>query len=105
MQYRKGDIVTLRGRVKHDGDGTKERLFIDVIGSHETLWMAPKDIELAQAHFEIGDRVTWDGGNGEILAISDDHAWIGRGGGDYCTRLFGSIQRSDDIPEGEENAA
>lgn len=105
MQYRKGDIVTMRGTVKHDSDGTKERLFIDVIGGHETLWLAPKDITLIQPHFEVGDGVLWENGLGEILAISGDHAWIEYGNGNYCTRMLSTIQRSASQPEGETDAA
>lgn len=108
MQFRKGDIVSVRCVVKHNMDGSKERVFIDVKGSYETLWMEPEDVTLVRPFFEVGDAVRWgdrDGDKGEILGIAGEHAWIDLGNGDYCTRHFSAIQRDPMFAEVEEDAA
>ncbi len=109
MNFRKGDTVSLQGIVKHNFDASDadKRVFVDVIGSHETLWLKPDDITLVGQLFEVGDSARWlvsgDADTfqyGVILAINDGHAWIDMGGGDYCTRLLTAIERvevSDDI--------
>ena len=98
MNYRKGDVVSVQGVVKHDfnKDDPEHRVFVDIPGTYETLWMEPSSLTLVQHHFEIGDSVTWDEhGAGIIHAIKDHHAWIGMASGDYCTRLLTSIKRAD----------
>lgn len=96
MTYRKGDRVSIQGIVKHN-QGDDKRIFIDVVGSYETLWMEPGHLTLVTPLFEIGDKCKWgDHGRGDILSIANDHAWIiTAGGGDYCTRLLTSIERVD----------
>jgi len=99
MNYRKGDKVSVLGIVKHNQNEDKN-IFVDVIGSHETLWLEPKDMTLVAPMFEVGDECQWGGtgeslGIGTVLAISDGHAWIDRGGGDYCTRMLTTIERVD----------
>ncbi len=103
MNFRKGDTVSLQGVIKHNYDETDsdKRVFVDVIGSHDTLWMKPEDITLVGQLFEVGDSARWlvSGGQevsyqyGTVLAINDDHAWIDLGNGDYCTRLLTTIER------------
>ncbi len=107
MNFRKGDTVSLQGTVKHNFDATDtdKRVFVDVVGSHETLWLKPDDITLVRYAFEVGDSARWlveenTYQYGTILAINEGHAWIDMGGGDYCTRLLTAIERvevSDDI--------
>ena len=101
MKFRKGDIVSLRGTVKHNFDPydceKDTRVFVDIVGSHETIWIKPEDVTLVQPMFEIGDQVRWDEhGAGTIVAINDGHAWIGMESGDYCTRLLTAIERMPD---------
>ena len=104
MKFRKGDIVSLRGTVKHNFDpcdGEKDtRVFVDIVGSHETIWIKPEDLKLIQQVMEVGDSVRWPHHvhadkflYGVILAISDGHAWIDYGIGEYCTRTTTSIER------------
>lgn len=104
MKFRKGDTVSIRGTVKHNFDPTgadpDKRVFVDIIGSHETAWMKPEDVKLVAQTFEVGDEVRWlqNAGeglflSGEILAISGEHAWIGMPDGIYCTRTFSAIER------------
>ncbi len=102
MELRKGDKVSVTGTVKYTP--TKgERVFVKIEGSHEELWCSPDAVKLVQAKFDIGDRVGFDYGpstmDGEILAVSGEHAWIDLGTGEYCTRHFGSITR---LPEPAE---
>ena len=98
MKYRQGDKVSVLGIVKHNQSDDK-RVFVDVIGSHDTLWLEPKDMTLVAPMFEVGDRCDWevDGGRngGIILAVSDGHAWINLDGGYYCTRMLTTIERID----------
>lgn len=113
MNFRKGDTVSLLGLVKHnfepDRDDADKRVFVDLIGSHETVWIRPVNLKLVRQVFEVGDHVRWlqNAGeglflSGEILAISGEHAWIGMSDGNYCTRMLTSMERvdisSDDIP-------
>ena len=97
MQLRKGDKVSVIGTVKFDQKGD-DRIFVKIDGSHEDLWVAPSVVKLVQQMFEVGDRVCWGAPamDGEIIAISGDHAWIELAGENYCTRHFGSITR---LPE------
>ena len=107
MNYRKGDKVSVLGIVKHNQNEDKN-IFVDVIGSHDTLWLKPEDMTLVEPMFEVGDGCTFTytstgagetTGTGVILAISDGHAWIDRGGGDYCTRMLTTIERVDSDEE------
>jgi hypothetical protein len=103
MNFRKGDTVSLRGTVKHDfspdGKDGDKRVFVDLIGTHETVWIKPEDLTLVGQMFEVGDSVRWQNAGeelflyGVILAISDGHAWIDYGQGEYCTRMLTSVER------------
>ena len=93
-KFKKGDVVSLQGTIKHDQGDEEKNIFVDVIGAHDTLWMKPQDMTLVQPFFEVGDAVCWgDQGSGIVHAINDGHAWIGMASGDYCTRLLSTIQR------------
>lgn len=95
QKFRKGDVVSVRGVVKHE-QGDDERIFVDIIGCHDTVWLKPTDMTLVQPMFEIGDSIYWgEHGAGIILAIQDGHAWIGMESGDYCTRLLTAIERAE----------
>jgi hypothetical protein len=103
MNFRRGDKVSIVGTVKHnfttDQADPDKRVFVDVDGTHETIWIKPDCVTLKQSHFEVDDRCTWEGWTddpGTILAISEGHAWIDMGGGSYCTRLLTTIERVDD---------
>jgi hypothetical protein len=103
MNYRKGDKVSIVGTVKYTSDG-KEKIFIELPDYHTDIWVRPDVVTLVQADFEVGDKCTWPnldepiGENkhtGTVLAVSDGHAWIDRGSGDYCTRILTTIERVD----------
>lgn len=53
MNFRKGDIVSMRGVVKHNFDKCG-RVFVDVEGCHDTLRLGPERLTLVSAKFEIG---------------------------------------------------
>jgi hypothetical protein len=103
--FRKGDIVTVRGTVEYDYGAAEDKLlFIKVPGFYQSVALSPDQwknagLALVQPRFDVGDDVRWSdrGGNvagqGTILAISNDHAWIDIGGGGYCTRMLGTIER------------
>ena len=106
MNFRKGDKVSLIGIVKHNQSDDKERIFVDIVDSHETVWLKPYELKMVEPLFEVGDQCAWDkdGENsreGTILAINHGHAWIDLGGGDYCTRLLTAIERVE-TPEDEQ---
>ena len=103
MNYRKGDIVSVLGIVRH-GKAEGNYVFVDVTGIHTTVMLEPKEITLVAAKFEVGDKCRLatdtaigcaeDDPVGTILAISDGHAWIEIfPGGNYCTRQLTSIER------------
>jgi len=96
-ELRKGDKVSVTGTVKYTPD-KGERVFVTIEGAHTELWAAQSAVKLVQSAFEVGDRVGWGQPmlTGEIIAINNEHAWIDYGGGNYCTRTFGSIER---LPE------
>ena len=106
MKYRKGDKVSIVGIIKHTPDDDADRIFIAVPDYHADIWVSQKVVTLVQADFEVGDKCQWGGtgeclGSGTVLAISDGHAWIDLGGGDYCTRLLTKIER---IEEDDQSA-
>lgn len=112
MKFRKGDIVSVRGIVKYDERDDSPGIFVDIPGIHSVALFNPRDAQegcltLVQAYFEVGDSVTFTSNgsslNGTIIGISDEHAWIDLGGGDYCTRLLSSIERIE--TEGTADAA
>jgi len=92
MNYRKGDIVSVLGIVRHD-EGDDDGVFVDITDRHDTLWVSPKGLTLVAAKFEVGDKCQFMDFSGIVLAISDGHAWIDMGGGNYCTRQLTSIER------------
>ena len=101
MKLRKGDTVSIIGTVKHTPD-IGERVFIELPDYHTDIWVRQDVVKLMQADFEVGDKCTWIGVgelhfSGIILAINNDHAWIDREDGDYCTRLLTAIERVDDV--------
>ena len=106
MKYRKGDKVSIVGTVKHTPDDG-ERVFIELPDYHSDIWINQESVKLVQANFEVGDKCRWDGLDkcrwdgliadcATVLAISDGHAWIDMGGGNYCTRMLTTIERVDD---------
>lgn len=112
MQFRKGDVVSVNGTVEYDfngGDSDDKLLFIKVSGHFQTMGLTPDyfdgaGLKLVQATFEIGDDVSWPTeasqvGGGVILSISNGHAWIELGGGDYCTRTLTSLTRNEVKPD------
>lgn len=104
MKYRKGDEVTVRAVVKYDQDDDTH-VHLEINGHYQSVMLDKKLITMATPVFEVGDDVSWDAppdhiGGGVILAISNDHAWIELGGGDYCTRMLTSLTRNE-IPSDE----
>lgn len=103
MKYRKGDEVTVRAVVKyHQDDDTHVHLEIE--GHYQSVMLDQKLVMMAKPLFEVGDDVSWDSspqqvGGGVILAISNDHAWIELGGGDYCTRMLSTLTRNETAPD------
>jgi hypothetical protein len=100
--FRKGDKVSVTGIVMYDPSPGKN-IFIDV-GASKDIWVDPDSIQLVQAYFEVGDECSWPGSldqtmTGTALAISNGHAWIDMGDGQYCTRLLTKIDRIDSYPE------
>jgi hypothetical protein len=100
MNYRKGDRVSIVGTIKHT-PATGERVFMELPDYHTDIWVSQDVVTLVQADFEVGDKCSWgnDGTDtyreGTILAISDGHAWIDLGGGNYFTRMLTTIERVD----------
>lgn len=106
MKFRKGDKVSVSGVVEYDHDGSNDVLFFKIPGTYQSIGLTPDQwanagVKLEEPNFVVGDRVTWtDGtGSGEILSLNEGHAWIGMGGGDYCTRMVSTIQRDPDFEE------
>jgi hypothetical protein len=101
MNLRKGDKVSIVGTVKHTPDDG-EHVFIELPDYHSDIWINQESVKLMQADFEVGDKCRWIDRDGliadcaTVLAISDGHAWIDMGGGNYCTRMLTTIERVDD---------
>ena len=104
MAFRKGDKVSIAGIIKHD-EGDNGRVFVRIEDHHEDLWLKTETLKLIQPHFAVDDKCSFNFTNregtdvigvGHILAISDGHAWIDMGGGEYCTRTLTSIERVDE---------
>ena len=102
MKYRKGDVVSVTGTVTHDQREDKE-VFARLDGYYTDIMLPAANFTLVQPRFDVGETVSLNGTEpehiGTILAISDDHAWIILGSGDYCTRMLLSIKRVE--PETE----
>lgn len=103
MKYRKGDAVTVLAVVKFDQDDDTH-VHIEINGHYQSVMLDQKLITMAKPLFEVGDDVSWDAeacqaAGGVILAISNDHAWIELGGGDYCTRMLSTLTRNEVPPD------
>lgn len=108
IKFREGDTVTLSAVVRYNFDPAEdEHVALDVPGSiSSNLWAKPEAVIIARQVIVIGDRVKFivpagpSGSekwiSGLVLAISNDHAWIDLGGGEYATRLLSSIQRDEE---------
>lgn len=105
MKYRKGDQVTVRAVVKFNQDDDTH-VHLEINGHYQSVMLDQKLITMTMPVFEVGDDVSWLqpdpslSAGGVILAISDDHAWIELGGGDYCTRMLSTLTR-DEVPSDE----
>lgn len=112
MQFRKGDIVSITAAVEYDFNGADHNdalLFLKVPGNYQSLGLTRDhfdrtNLKLVQPIFEVGDDVSWPAeatqtGGGVILSISNGHAWIELGGGDYCTRMLTSLTRNEVVPD------
>jgi hypothetical protein len=86
-EFRKGDIVTLRGRVEYvfSGEDGDSNVTVKVDGHYGQLYISPGQVTLVHHVFEIGDRVRsvrgadgrrLHGGPGQVRAVSGDFAWI-----------------------------
>lgn len=107
MVFRKGDKVSITGTIKYRPK-PDEHIFIEVDGKTDDVWIHPNFVTLVEPFFEPGDECTFQvQGYGEktgtVLASSGGHAWIDLGGGEYCTRTLGSIQRVESFPEKDES--
>jgi hypothetical protein len=101
MALRQGDKVSVVGVVKHTPDGG-EKVFIRLPEYHSDIWIDQGFVTLVEPAFKIGDKCRWESlipDCATILAVSNGHAWIDMGGGNYCTRLLTTIGRVDDAAE------
>lgn len=102
IKFRKGDVVTVRAVVRHNCEDDENSVAVDINGAYDAVWPLVQDVTMIQQQIVIGDRVKFtipvpgeepQGLDGLVLAISNDHAWIDIGGGDYCTRTLTSVER------------
>ncbi len=100
MKYRAGDVVTVKGVVKLNFDAADDSVSIEIPGEYEPIWANPEDVTLVHSKIVLGDLVKFVAPtgleSGRVLAISNDHAWIDLGDGEYATRLLSSIQRDEE---------
>ncbi len=102
MNLRKGDIVSVLATVQYQADASDDWVHLRVHGEHSSLMISRSAtvLTIVTPVFEVGETVWWKMTegimSGDILAISNGHAWIDLYNGDYCTRLLSSIQRKED---------
>lgn len=111
-KFRKGDRVTIEATVEGSfslGDDELRIKIDDMWGSGPHYYAKLNDLTLKVAQFEIGDLIDWTFRDtiyrGEILAISNEHAWVDRGDGQYSTIWLSNATRVDDEPEETSEAA
>lgn len=82
---RKGDIVSVNGKVRHDHrPGEEDFIFVDVDGHHTVLMLKPEAITLIAPRIDVGERVRWSNGNeGRVLASDSDKLWVKLDDGSY----------------------
>lgn len=101
MKYRKGDIVSVKAVVRHNCEDDENSVAVDINGVYDAVWPRVQDVTVDQQKIEVGNDVKFVGvdggaGFGTVLAISNEHAWIDLGDGDYCTRLLSGLKRAED---------
>lgn len=83
--YRKGDVVSVIGTIRHDyRPGEDNSVFIDVDGHYGALLVSPEQVMLLAPRIDVGEHVRWTNGNeGRVLASDSDKLWVKLDDGSY----------------------
>jgi len=108
IKFRAGDVVSVQGTVTYnyaEEDGDDGHVHVEIPGAiRSDAYIKPQMLTVVQQTIVIGDLVKFTvpvpgeepcSMDGRVLAISDGHAWIDLGGGEYCTRMLTSIERAE----------
>lgn len=99
MNFRKGDIVTIKGTVKYD-TLAGETVTITPEGHYSDVHVPASTVTLLQPKFEVGDAVIWGTFSGDIVAIYEECAWIKAGAnGALCTVALVQLTRLPSLEE------
>lgn len=83
-KYRKGDLVGLTGKVRHNEEEGEDFIFVDVDGHHTALMIKPENLTLIAPRIDVGERVRWTNGHeGTVLASDVDKLWVKLDDGSY----------------------
>lgn len=102
--FRKGDIVTVEAEVVGEPfAGSDGRETVDVrISDLHRCYVETKHLLMKTPKIVVGDIVEWESSQatwrGEVLAVSEGHAWVSMGDGNYSTVWLPKIARFDPSP-------
>lgn len=96
-KYRKGDLVSVTGRVRHDFREDSEYVHIDIdgaIGSAAVL--DPEKVHLVAPHIDPGREVELNGRPGVVVASSGKFLWVQVDDGKYDTWIAKAVRVKGD---------
>jgi hypothetical protein len=101
VEFKKGDVVTLRGKVSYiHGDG---EVSLDIFSCYSSILIRPEMLTLVHHEFNVGDRVSDVGGIGTVRAVHGVCAWIETDDGSLWTGDLSDMEHVPPTTEDEEN--
>lgn len=83
-KFRRGDIVSVKGKVKFDQTSDDDTIHIEV--GYTPVYLKPEAVTLIHPTFNIGDPVRHAcGATGSVKSIDADQVWIRLNDGGYAT--------------------
>jgi hypothetical protein len=117
-EFRKGDIVTLRGRVEYafsdDNDDGNSSVTVTIDGHYKNVYVSPHQLTFVHHMFKIGDRVRgerspdgryYHSNISHVRAVNGDFAWVENEDGYYATIALRNLEHAPPIIEPTEELA
>lgn len=76
-RFRKGDIVSITGKIRHDHSPGEGFVMIDLDGYYQHISVAQETVTLIAPRIDPGEIVRWTNGKqGKVLASEGEKLWV-----------------------------